>query len=134
APRSALPVRRGGRGPPLARRTAADPRGPPPMSDAEICFLTATELARRLRAKELSAREVVAAHLRQDGFDHGRAGVGRAPQCDPVANGGEMRPPRRGGAGPPPDPAPPPPSRAAGRGADLLAAAHVAPSRARPSV
>ena len=35
------------------------------MSDLEICFLTATEMARRLRAKELSAREVVAAHLRQ---------------------------------------------------------------------
>ena len=35
------------------------------VSDAEICFLTATEMARRLRAKELSAREVVAAHLRQ---------------------------------------------------------------------
>jgi amidase len=35
------------------------------MSDLEICFLTATEMARRLRAKELSAREVVAAHVRQ---------------------------------------------------------------------
>jgi amidase len=35
------------------------------MSDADICFLTATEMARRLRAKELSAREVAAAHLRQ---------------------------------------------------------------------
>jgi amidase len=37
------------------------------MSDLEICFLTATELGRRLRAKDLSAREVVAAHLRQIG-------------------------------------------------------------------
>lgn len=35
------------------------------MSDLEICFMTATEMARRLRAKELSAREVMAAHLRQ---------------------------------------------------------------------
>src|SRR5262249_37938199 len=35
------------------------------MSDLDICFLTATEMARRLRARELSAREVVAAHLRQ---------------------------------------------------------------------
>jgi amidase len=35
------------------------------MSDLEICFLTATEMARRLRAKELSARDVAAAHLRQ---------------------------------------------------------------------
>src|SRR5262249_28297017 len=37
----------------------------PPMSDLDICFMTATEMARRLRAKDLSAREVVAAHLRQ---------------------------------------------------------------------
>jgi amidase len=35
------------------------------MSDQEICFLTATELARRIRAKELSAQEVMAAHLAQ---------------------------------------------------------------------
>src|SRR5690348_1618412 len=35
------------------------------MSDLDICFLTATEMARRLRARDLSAREVVAAHLRQ---------------------------------------------------------------------
>src|SRR5579884_1254253 len=35
------------------------------MSDLEVCFLTATDLARLLRAKELSARDVVAAHLRQ---------------------------------------------------------------------
>ncbi len=31
------------------------------MSDLEICFMTAAEMARRLRTKELSAREVVAA-------------------------------------------------------------------------
>jgi Asp-tRNA(Asn)/Glu-tRNA(Gln) amidotransferase A subunit family amidase len=37
------------------------------MSDLEICFLTATEMGRRLRTKDLSAREVVAAHLRQVG-------------------------------------------------------------------
>ena len=35
------------------------------MSDLEICFMTATEMARRIRDRELSAREVVAAHLRQ---------------------------------------------------------------------
>jgi amidase len=33
------------------------------MSDAAICFMTATELAQRIRQKELSAREVMAAHL-----------------------------------------------------------------------
>ena len=31
----------------------------------EICFLTATELARRIRGKDLSAREVMEAHLAQ---------------------------------------------------------------------
>jgi amidase len=35
------------------------------MSDAEICFMTATELTQRLRKKELSAREVMAAHIAQ---------------------------------------------------------------------
>ena len=35
------------------------------MSEIEICFLTTVELARRLRAKDLSAREVMAAHLSQ---------------------------------------------------------------------
>jgi amidase len=35
------------------------------MPDTELCFLTATELARRLRVKDLSAREVMAAHLAQ---------------------------------------------------------------------
>ena len=33
--------------------------------DASICFLTATELVRRMRSKELSAREVLEAHLAQ---------------------------------------------------------------------
>ncbi len=33
------------------------------MPGSEICFLTATELARRIRAKELSAVEVMEAHL-----------------------------------------------------------------------
>jgi len=33
--------------------------------DASICFLTATELVRRMRSKELSAREVLKAHLAQ---------------------------------------------------------------------
>ena len=35
------------------------------MSDSELCFLTATELVRRIRKKELSAREVMEAHLAQ---------------------------------------------------------------------
>jgi len=35
------------------------------MSSPEICFLTATELARRIRAKDLSAKEVMEAHLAQ---------------------------------------------------------------------
>jgi amidase len=35
------------------------------MSDSDICFLTATDLARRMRRKELSAAEVMDAHLRQ---------------------------------------------------------------------
>lgn len=35
------------------------------MSDEEICFLEAAELSRRIRAKELSAAEVMEAHLRR---------------------------------------------------------------------
>jgi amidase len=35
------------------------------MAEAELCFLPATELARRIRAQELSASEVMAAHLAQ---------------------------------------------------------------------
>jgi amidase len=35
------------------------------MPDAEICFLPASELARRIRVKDLSAREVMEAHLAQ---------------------------------------------------------------------
>ena len=35
------------------------------MSTTDMCFMTATELARRIRAKELSAREVMEAHLTQ---------------------------------------------------------------------
>jgi amidase len=35
------------------------------MSSSELCFLTATELAQRIRHKEISAREVMAAHLAQ---------------------------------------------------------------------
>jgi amidase len=35
------------------------------MSNSAICFMTATELARRIRAKELSARDVMEAHLAQ---------------------------------------------------------------------
>src|SRR3954451_7403262 len=35
------------------------------MPSTDLCFLTATELAARIRAKELSAREVMDAHLAQ---------------------------------------------------------------------
>ncbi len=35
------------------------------MENREICFLPATEIAQRIRAKELSATEVMEAHLRQ---------------------------------------------------------------------
>src|ERR671922_686727 len=35
------------------------------MHDRDICFLTATELARHIRAKALSARDVMEAHLAQ---------------------------------------------------------------------
>jgi len=35
------------------------------MPSQEICFLTATELARRIQAKDLSAKEVMEAHLTQ---------------------------------------------------------------------
>src|SRR5438093_764282 len=35
------------------------------MADRSICFLTATELARRIRAKDVSVREVMDAHLDQ---------------------------------------------------------------------
>jgi len=35
------------------------------MKNQEICFLSATELARRIRAKEISATEVMEAHLAQ---------------------------------------------------------------------
>src|SRR5262245_28443022 len=52
-------------GRPAVLRADNDAPGALPMSDAAICFLTATEMARRLRTKDLSAREVVAAHLRQ---------------------------------------------------------------------
>jgi amidase len=37
------------------------------VSDSEICFLEATELARLMRTRELSAREVMEAHLAQIG-------------------------------------------------------------------
>jgi amidase len=35
------------------------------MADFDICFMTAVEMAGRIRNKELSAREVLDAHLRQ---------------------------------------------------------------------
>jgi amidase len=37
----------------------------PPVSEGEICFMSATDLAALLRQKKLSAREVLEAHLRQ---------------------------------------------------------------------
>ena len=33
------------------------------MSESSLCYLTAVELARMIRNKEVSAREVMAAHL-----------------------------------------------------------------------
>jgi hypothetical protein len=36
-----------------------------PMTDSDVCFMTAVELARRLRAKDVSARQIIDAHLRQ---------------------------------------------------------------------
>ncbi len=35
------------------------------MSSPEICFVTATESVRRIRAKELSVRELIEGHLDQ---------------------------------------------------------------------
>ncbi len=35
------------------------------MAQSDVCFMAATELAGRIRAKELSAREVMEAHLAQ---------------------------------------------------------------------
>ena len=35
------------------------------MPDTDLCLLTATDLARRIAAKELSSREVMTAHLAQ---------------------------------------------------------------------
>ena len=33
------------------------------MSESDICFMTATEMSQRIRARELSCREVMQAHL-----------------------------------------------------------------------
>ena len=35
------------------------------MASTDLCFLTATELARRIRLKDLSCQEVMAAHIAQ---------------------------------------------------------------------
>src|SRR5262249_54871707 len=35
------------------------------MPDSDICFMTAVEMSRKLRAKEISAVELLSAHLRQ---------------------------------------------------------------------
>src|SRR5262249_48786430 len=68
----AADVRRGASpgGVPRQRGAAVPAEGPrggmsTHSADLEVCFLPATELAARLRRKELSAREVMAAHLRQ---------------------------------------------------------------------
>src|SRR5215831_3496284 len=37
----------------------------PPSSDSSVCFLSAIEMARLIRLKKLSAREALAAHLKQ---------------------------------------------------------------------
>ena len=42
---------------------AADTLGKKTMSDTSLCFQTAVELARMMRGKEVSAREVMEAHL-----------------------------------------------------------------------
>jgi amidase len=49
----------------LAQASAAAYGQESPQKSSEICFLTATELVRRMRRKEVSAREVLKAHLRQ---------------------------------------------------------------------
>jgi len=49
--------------PALAAAAAYDQE--PSKKSSEICFLTATELVRRMRRRDLSAREVLDAHLRQ---------------------------------------------------------------------
>src|SRR5581483_8582233 len=49
------------------KRTGASPHAlpSPPMTANELCFFAATELARMIRAREVSAREVMQAHLAQ---------------------------------------------------------------------
>lgn len=49
----------------LSRQQPPPVPGAVPMADSDLCFMTATEMARRLRNNELSAREVLDAHLRQ---------------------------------------------------------------------
>ena len=47
------------------------------MTDSDICFMTAVEMAGRIRNKELSAREALDAHLRQ---------IERIQSLDPKVN------------------------------------------------
>src|SRR5580693_3857531 len=47
------------------REQPQERRGVVPMADSDICFMTAVEMAGRIRNKELSAREALDAHLRQ---------------------------------------------------------------------
>src|SRR5690349_6895832 len=57
----------------------------------DICFLNATEMVRRMRRKELSAREVLAAHLAQ---------IARLnPQVNAIVTLAQRRTERSGGCG-----------------------------------
>jgi amidase len=49
----------------LAMGVAAAPAAPAGTNMSELCFLPATEIARRLRRRQVSAREVLEAHLKQ---------------------------------------------------------------------
>src|SRR5262245_50520474 len=49
----------------LAGAAAVSAGNPAPAAVDEICFLTATDMALKIRRKEISAREIMTAHLRQ---------------------------------------------------------------------
>src|SRR5216684_4264135 len=51
-----------------SRRSSADALADspvPPVSDSEICFMPARQMAELIRQKKLSSREVMQAHLKQ---------------------------------------------------------------------
>ena len=52
-------------GGPAASPQNPRPAGPVPAGGSELCFLSALELATRIRQKQVSAREVMTAHLAQ---------------------------------------------------------------------